>query len=116
MAILMSTTELGTSVGQIVVGMRKLGIHGRKVVVGAAADLTPPAMLFVDHEATGPESHAVALMSNSEGVLHVVDPLVGSLRIAPSVLKKTWTGRAIEFRLREPGPRGDNPAFNVRSR
>ncbi len=97
----MSTSGYGTSDGQIVIGMKRAGIVGRRVAARDTRALTAPAMLFIDHEDTGPESHAIALISNTNRLLHVVDPLIGSLRVDSSTIDAVWHGRAIEFRLTE---------------
>ena len=59
-----TTTRTGTSAAQVMYGMRQLGITTRKVEIADVdiSRLTVPAMLFVDHPVTGPESHAVAYM------------------------------------------------------
>lgn len=104
MAMLMGTTVEGTTAGQVILGMRKIGLSGMKVTQVDPQQIAPPAMLFVDHEATGPESHAVALISNTQNRVHIVDPLIGELRINAAELKKIWHGKAVEFKMAEQPP------------
>lgn len=101
MAELLGTTMLGTSVAQIIRGMKKLGISCRKVHVRDRDPqvLRPPAILFVHHPAGGPESHAVAFWGISERGYRVCDPMFGELTLTRERIRKMWSGRALECSL-----------------
>ncbi len=102
MAELYGTSALlGTTAAQVVYGNTVIGIASRKVEI---PDLDPervaaPAMFFVDHPATGPESHAVAYLGMKEGKAEVWDPIRGLKRLDKKSLASVWRGRGIEFRL-----------------
>jgi hypothetical protein len=92
---------LGTTAAQVIYGNATIGIASRKVEV---PDRDPervaaPAMFFVDHPATGPESHAVAYLGMKEGKAEVWDPIRGLKRLDRKSLASVWRGRGIEFRL-----------------
>ncbi len=98
-AEVLGTTALGgTSASQVVYGMADLGFDCRRVKVpdDGAARLTLPAMIFVDHPMTGPESHAAALMAVSGDQAEVWDPLWGKRQFSHQELAKRWHGFAIE--------------------
>lgn len=103
MAELLGTTAAGTSAAQIIYGMRKIGFSCRKVEI---ADSNPqkiklPAMMFVNNQFTGPESHAVTYVRFTNGKAEIWDPLEGKLLYSKSELAKVWHGRAIEFSMDE---------------
>ena len=94
MAEVFGTTELGTSAAQVVRGFAELGVDCRKVLVEDGLDgIAAPAMLFIDHPAAGPESHAVARFAHA-GTIEVWDPLTGS-PISARRLAESWHGRAV---------------------
>jgi len=97
MVALMGTNGEGTSVAQVILGMRKLGIEGEKVIREGLEELEIPAMLFVDHIATGPESHAIVLLKNEEGQTVIVDPLFGTVDMTRFQTSNVWHGKAVEF-------------------
>lgn len=101
MAELLGTTAAGTSAAQIIYGMRKIGFSCRKVEI---ADSNPqkiklPAMMFVNNQFAGPESHAVTYVRFRNGKAEIWDPLEGKLLYSKSELAKVWHGRAIEFSM-----------------
>lgn len=99
MARALGTTALGgTSASQVVYGMADLGFSCRRVKVegGDLTRLSLPAMIFVDHPLTGPESHAVVLMASSAKQAEVWDPLWGKRLWPPAELATRWHGFAIE--------------------
>jgi len=102
MAELYGTSALlGTTAAQVVYGNATIGIASRKVEI---PDRDPervaaPAMLFIDHPATGPESHAVAYLGMKEGTAEIWDPIRGLKRLDRKSLASVWRGRGIEFRL-----------------
>ena len=100
-AELIGTTRDGTTMSQIVVGMERRGFLCRKVTLDPsnAAMIQPPAILTVDHPATGPESHAVALMGVADGVFEIWDPLVGKEMLSLDELRGVWRGKAMELAL-----------------
>jgi len=98
MAELFGTT-IGTSAAQVVYGMQELGFTCSMREIGSAdvKQLTQPAMLFVDHRATGPESHAVVYVGVSNHKIEIWDPLLGKDFFTAQELATIWHGHAIEF-------------------
>jgi hypothetical protein len=105
MAELFKTTVGGTSGAQVIYGMRKIGFSCNKVQVSESnpEELTAPAMLFVDNQFTGPESHAVAYMGFNKNKAEIFDPLEGRRFLSKIQLAKIWHGRGIEFGLEREG-------------
>ncbi|MGD8254349.1 MAG: cysteine peptidase family C39 domain-containing protein [Syntrophobacterales bacterium] len=105
MAELFKTTVGGTSGAQVIYGMRKIGFSCNKVQVSESnpEELTAPAMLFVDNQFTGPESHAVAYMGFNKNKAEIFDPLEGRRLLSKNELAKIWHGRGIEFGLKRGG-------------
>lgn len=104
-ARVMGTTRMfGTSVPQIVIGMRELGIDCTTVVdeTADARSLPLPAFLFVDHWAVGREGHVVALMGRTDKGYEVIDPLAGRELWNPEKMREDWHGLAVSCR-RAPG-------------
>ena len=102
MADLYGTSALlGTTAAQVVYGNAAIGIASRKVEIldRDPERMAAPAMLFVDHRATGPESHAVAYLGMKEGKAEIWDPIRGLKRLDKTGLTSVWRGRGIEFRL-----------------
>lgn len=101
MADLFGTTVGGTSGAQVIYGMRKIGFASKKVEVPASDPerLKSPAMIFIDNQFTGPESHAVAYMGLNKDKAEIWDPLEGKRFLTKDQLAKIWHGRGIEFRL-----------------
>lgn len=101
MADLFGTTVGGTSGAQVIYGMRKIGFASKKVEVPDSDPerLKSPAMIFIDNQFTGPESHAVAYMGLNKDKAEIWDPLEGRRFLAKNQLAKIWHGRGIEFRL-----------------
>ena len=100
MAELFGTTLLtGTSLAQVVFGMQKIGFSCNKAYVSDSnpESLKPPAMIFVDHPVTGPESHAMAYVEYKNGKAEILDPLSGRKFMTKEQLKKVWHGRGVEF-------------------
>ena len=94
-----TTTYTGTSVAQVIYGMRHLGITAQKVEImpGDLARLATPAMLFVDHPLAGPEAHAVAYMGWEQGQAAIWDPLSGKTWLSQQALARIWHGRGLTF-------------------
>lgn len=96
MAERVGTTALGTTSAAVVEGLWELGVTCRRIerVDTDPRMVVPPAILFVDHPATGPESHAVAFLGMDRGRALVVDPLDGLSRTPPERLR--WHGHGLE--------------------
>ena len=79
MAELFGTTVTGTSPGQVIVGMEKLGFTCEKANIedADANKLNAPAIILIDHLEAGPESHAVGLIKHLDGKVEIWDPLRG---------------------------------------
>jgi len=101
MADLFGTTVGGTSGAQVIYGMRKIGFASKKVEVPDSDPerLKSPAMIFIDNQFTGPESHAVAYMGLNKDKAEIWDPLEGKRFLTKAQLAKIWHGRGIEFQL-----------------
>ena len=105
MAELYGTTVGGTSGAQVIYGMREIGFSCNKVRVldSNPEKLNAPAMLFIDNQFTGPESHAVAYMGFNKDKAEIFDPLEGRRFLSKNQLAKIWHGRGIEFSLERGG-------------
>lgn len=100
-ALAMGTSRSGTSMPQVVVGMRAFGIECTPVALqaGEIDRLTTPAILFVDHPATGPEGHAMVLIKReADGRFRVIDPLYGRDLWPRTKLESVWHGLAVGCR------------------
>jgi hypothetical protein len=73
----MGTTVWGTSHGRVALVLWQRGLRCRRVLARGVSELKPPAALTVDHPATGPESHMVALMAIDGAKLEIWDPVGG---------------------------------------
>ena len=102
LADLFGTTVGGTSGAQVIYGMRKIGFASKKVEVPDSNPerLKSPAMIFIDNQFSGPESHAVAYMGLNKDRAEIWDPLEGRRFLTKNQLAKIWHGRGIEFRLK----------------
>jgi hypothetical protein len=101
MARRLGTTTLGgTSSAQVVHGMRGLGFSCERLELDLSglAGRVPPLMLFVDHPAIGPESHAVAWFGLHQGKHEIWDPLTGRRFRDPAQLRAIWHGRGVGCR------------------
>jgi ABC-type bacteriocin/lantibiotic exporter with double-glycine peptidase domain len=105
MAKLFGTTVGGTSGAQVIYGMREIGFSCTKVEIldSNPEKLNSPAMLFIDNQFTGPESHAVAYMGFDKDKVEIFDPLEGRRFLSKIQLAKIWHGRGIEFGLEREG-------------
>jgi predicted double-glycine peptidase len=105
MAELFGTTVGGTSGAQVIYGMREIGFSCNKVEVSDSnpENLSAPAMVFIDNQFTGPESHAVAYMGFNKDKAEIFDPLEGRRFLSKNQLAKIWHGRGIEFGLKRGG-------------
>jgi predicted double-glycine peptidase len=99
MAIVLKTTVDGTDNAHIIYGMQELGFRCKKINIKDLnhKKIKPPAMIFVDHPVTGPESHAVGYMGYNNKEIEIWDPLVGKTFTETILFKKIWHGRGIEF-------------------
>lgn len=104
MARLMNTSEMiGTNAGQIIHAMDQVGVRCTKnwVEDSDAGQLAVPAMVFVDNEEIGPESHAVAFMGIHNGQWEIWDPLEGRVHYSNEQLKRIWHGKSLECSVAE---------------
>ena len=116
-AELLGTSASGTSNGGIRYTLRQLGIPVHSPPRSTEPhDLSPPAIVSIDHPATGPESHAVLLNAihtmASDGSasqteqfgdnvrLEIWDPLVGIRMLSIPEFQAVWHGAAFECRVR----------------
>jgi len=89
----------GTSVAQIVYGLRKISFSGKKKFI-KDSDLTKlkaPAIIFLNDE-DGGIPHAVAYMGSIDKKAEIWDPAGGKAFWTEDKIKKHWHGRAIEIR------------------
>jgi hypothetical protein len=100
MAERLGTTKLGTSPAQVIAGLAELGVVCQRInrEDPDPSKVAQPAVLFVDHRETGPESHAVAFLGMARGRALVVDPLYGLHPMTPAKLRARWHGRGLECR------------------
>ncbi|MBN1769833.1 MAG: hypothetical protein JXB32_01125 [Deltaproteobacteria bacterium] len=98
MAERVGTTVLGTTSAAVVEGLSELGVTCRRIERFDTDPrmVVPPAILVVDHPATGPESHAVAFLGMDRGRALVVDPLDGLSRTPSERLGLRWHGHGLE--------------------
>ena len=96
MARTLQTDPFGTSYAGIILGLRRLDFTCRKVIVATPEEVHTPAILFVDHPATGPESHVVVLAACQDGQAEILDPLSGRYRMSYALLRTVWHGKAME--------------------
>lgn len=92
----MGTTVIGTSRGRVAFAMWRRGLRCRSVHVTSFTEVKPPAALVVDHPATGPETHMVALMAIVGDKAEIWDPLKGKILMTAAELNAQWHGRALE--------------------
>jgi predicted double-glycine peptidase len=102
MAEILGTTWAGTTAAQIIYRMQKIGFDCRMVEIPDCdpEKVAPPAMFFIGHPMTGPESHVVAYMGFYEDKAEIWDPLQGKIYMKKKDLYRIWEGRGIEIRLR----------------
>ncbi len=106
-AALLGTTKLGTSPGQMRYALDQLGIATETLNERYASidGVPPPAILFFDHPATGPESHAIALLRVDGDVVQVFDPIEGLVSFTASHAAALWHGNGIRcFAMTPPEP------------
>jgi ABC-type bacteriocin/lantibiotic exporter with double-glycine peptidase domain len=95
---LLGTTTGGTSPGQMRYALERLGIpfrmlNGRTLHL---ADVSSPAILFVDHPAVGREGHSVAYMGRAGDRFEIWDPLSGRELWSAADVEERWHGNGIE--------------------
>ena len=90
---LFHTTRDGTFPAQVLYGLKKLGIPGRKVmaVTGIHA-VKPPAMLFIRDD-----THAVVYVGMKRGLVEIWNPSFGRTFMQEQRLHQNWDGHALEF-------------------
>ena len=63
---------------------------------------------FVDHPATGTESHAVVFAAVHDGKAEILDPLFGRVWMKPDQLGQIWHGKALEVQKNKKTARIDS--------
>ncbi|MCA9061877.1 MAG: hypothetical protein KDA96_02430 [Planctomycetaceae bacterium] len=110
-AQLLGTSTSGTTNGGLRYALHDLQIPFRETSRSLPAnELSPPAILSIDHPATGPESHAVLLRQiHAEKrplqppviSFEIWDPLRGAYFLTPQEIDTVWHGAAFECRIQE---------------
>lgn len=88
------TTKEGTSAGQVIQGMKTVGVRVQKRHQ-SDLDITQvksPAILLYEFNI-----HAVAFIGIKEGKVEIWDPGVGRVLMTTEQLKGRWSGYALEF-------------------
>ncbi|MCG8587195.1 MAG: cysteine peptidase family C39 domain-containing protein [Pirellulales bacterium] len=101
-AELLLTSREGTTRGQLRYALSRLGLSFKTVSVDALSDVTPPAVLFVDHSTVGHEGHAAIFMRRLPHAYEIWDPIDGREFWTEAESRKSWHGNAIE--VTGPGP------------
>ncbi|HUW59546.1 MAG TPA: cysteine peptidase family C39 domain-containing protein [Candidatus Bathyarchaeia archaeon] len=99
MVDLLGSTDNGTSTGQIIYGMRRLGFECRKrrIIDGDFTTLNAPALLFVTF-GNLPLGHAVSYMGCKDGKAEIWNPQSGKQFLTREQLSQIWLGHAVEVR------------------
>ena len=94
MARLCKTSADGTYPTQALVGLRQIGIQGRKVSNSERdiRSIKPPAILFFLDD-----THAVVYVGLSNELAEIWNPSVGKTWLSTSRVHDLWTGHALEF-------------------
>jgi len=92
----LGTTNTGTTYGRVALALWRRGLRCRRLRAANVDAVHAPAALAVDHPATGPESHMVALMAVDDTGVDVWDPLVGRRQMTRRELAAMWRGLALE--------------------
>ncbi len=97
MAVLLGTTEDGTSDAQMVLGMQGLGFRCVKRYIRDrdASRLHAPSLLMVDLVGAV-DGHVVAYMGQKDGKAEIWDPTGGKSWLGAEELRALWRGRSIE--------------------
>lgn len=95
---LLGTTTGGTSPGQMRYALDRLGIPFRTLNVRTLhlADVSAPAILFIDHPVVGREGHSVAYMGPAGDGFEIWDPLTGRELWSTTDVESRWHGNGIE--------------------
>jgi hypothetical protein len=87
------TTRYGTFPAQVLYGLEKLGITGRKAPEdGGIEAVKPPAMLFISED-----THAVVYNGMKNGRIEIWNPSLGKVLVPEWRLGQLWDGHALEF-------------------
>ncbi len=97
-----SSVLFGTSIAQVVFGLRELGYDCRRFAEDPSSESSPPlpALLLVDHPAVGEEGHLVLATRRQGQRLEVLDPLTGRRELSRSELRRRWHGRGLHCEAR----------------
>mgnify|MGYP000904111179 CR=1 FL=1 len=98
------TTAQGTSHVSALRSLRARGYSCDLAYMPEIRDWAPflPAVVFIDHSAAGPESHAILLEAINDDRVVLVDPLQGRIDASARTLSTRWPGRGIRC-SRQPG-------------
>ena len=93
----MHTTAFGTSTGQMVRGMRELGIECTPFAIArnAGAEIPTPSIVFVRVSGVDEDGHAIAVLETDDDELRFVDPLSGWRTEPMTSFAQRWAGRGI---------------------
>jgi ABC-type bacteriocin/lantibiotic exporter with double-glycine peptidase domain len=93
LALLMGTSQEGTSTGRAALELQRLGLKATKKSVPDrnVAALVPPAILLMDSDA-----HVVVYFGLSNQLAQILDPSSGWRAYKMTQLAARWTGRALE--------------------
>ena len=96
-ADLLLTSVYGTGPGQVRYVLDLLGFSFTTLdpKQRSLEDVSPPAILFVDHPALGRESHAVMYHAIAEGGYEIYEPLEGAIIWDQQTLDARWHGNGI---------------------
>ena len=96
-ARLLGTTSLGTSPGQMRYALDQLGIGfvDLNERFRELSEVRPPAILFVDHPAVGPEGHAVAYFGTFKDRYEIWDPIYGRSFLKSGHIHQVWHGNGM---------------------
>lgn len=103
MAAILRTNRFGTTDAQMIFALRSLGFESDRFEVdaGSIAELSSPAIVFIDHPETGPESHAVAYMGPALDRFEIWDPLLGRKFFTAAEMTGQWAGHGVTCRKQE---------------
>lgn len=96
LAVLLKTSTFGTHLSSLEYICPSLGFYAKRSLV-KYADLQGInyALVTVDHPQTGPDSHAVVLVSASIDTVHLIDPLQGRLKMSAEDFQEIWHGQVV---------------------
>lgn len=96
-------TKYGAHYGQIRYALNKLGIQHNTLrqKYNKLSNITPPAILYVDHPSIGYEGHAVVYQGVIEDDYKIWDPLKGHTIWSQEKVLELWHGNGIQCFINE---------------